>query len=186
MKEYSRKMEGTIVAKPTKRKRAIAKTMDGVGGARYLLYREAWKRIADSYQQGYYLEAITLLESVISDRLESVGSHLSGRDWSFLTLGQLVANFRRLERAQKFKEVIEEIDGWRERRNQSLHEMVKFQNGERPTWEQKLHPFPGIAKEGAALLRRFDAIDVEQRRRQGARPSATEPHAFAEELISRK
>jgi hypothetical protein len=38
---------------------------------KYLSYREAWTRIKQAQEQGFYLEAVTLEESIITDRLIS-------------------------------------------------------------------------------------------------------------------
>jgi hypothetical protein len=39
--------------------------------AKYLSYAEAWRRIKAAIQAGYYLEAVTIEESIIADRLLS-------------------------------------------------------------------------------------------------------------------
>jgi len=39
--------------------------------AKYLSYREAWSRIKTAQEHGFYLEAVTLEESIIADRLIS-------------------------------------------------------------------------------------------------------------------
>ncbi len=39
--------------------------------AKYLSYREAWARIKLARRQGFFLEAVTIDESIISDRLLS-------------------------------------------------------------------------------------------------------------------
>ena len=161
-----------------KKERAIASPHTGVGMTRYLLYRAAWKRIADASSAGFYLEAITLLEGILADRMESRASYLTGTDVSYRTLGSLIDTLRKHEFVADFKAILEQIDKWREKRNRALHEMVKFATGERPSWEDKTGPLPSIVDEGRHVLRRFDAIDKRERRSHGARPAATEPAAF--------
>jgi hypothetical protein len=39
--------------------------------AKYYAYKEAWARIKQSIKQGYYLEAVTIEESILSDRMAS-------------------------------------------------------------------------------------------------------------------
>lgn len=39
--------------------------------AKFWSYREAWTRIKQAQEQGFYLEAVTIEESIISDRLMS-------------------------------------------------------------------------------------------------------------------
>jgi hypothetical protein len=116
-----------------KRERAIAIPHDGVGMSRYQLYRKAWERIESATEAGYYLEAIALLESILTDRLESRASYLTRGNEGYRNLGPLIRALRRHENVADFRPIIEQIDAWRERRNEALHEMVKFQSGERPT-----------------------------------------------------
>lgn len=51
--------------------RAIAKEDNEVGLERYKLYKSAFSRINKAIKEEYYLEAITLVESILADRLES-------------------------------------------------------------------------------------------------------------------
>jgi hypothetical protein len=164
----------------TKRERAIAIPHAGVGMTRYQLYRKAWGRVESATEAGYYLEAITLLESILTDRLESRASYLTGRNEGYQNLGPLIHTLRQHESIADFRPIIDRIDAWRERRNEALHEIVKFQRGERPTWEEKVGPLPQIVREGKKVLCAFDAVDKRERRNNGARPAATEPAAFGD------
>lgn len=62
-------------------------------GAKYLSYREAWARIKLARRQGFFLEAVTIEESIISDRLLSFlekGCGLTLRDATKGNLNQIV------------------------------------------------------------------------------------------------
>jgi len=169
------------VTAKTKRQRAIAKHDDLVGLTRYQLYLKAWERIRSATDAGYHLEAITLLESLLTDRLESRASHLAGQNMGYQNLGPLVKSLRKHENVADFLKILDEVDRWRKHRNEAVHEMVKFQAGEHPSWEQKIEPLPRIVREGKRVLRAFDAIDKRERRRNGAGLTATEPAAFADD-----
>ena len=161
-----------------KRERAIAAPNAGVGVTRYHLYRKAWERITSAAKAGYHLEAITLLESILTDRLESRASYLSRQNVGYQNLGAVLSLIRKHENVEEFRPVISAIDAWRERRNGAVHEMVKFQPDERPSWEDKTSSLPDIVNEGRRVLRAFDTLDKLERRKNKARPAATEPAAF--------
>lgn len=164
----------------SKRKsRAIADAGSGIGAHRYGLYRAAWERVAQATNAGYHLEAITLLESLLSDRMESRASFLTGNNEGFRTLGELVRIFDNHEKVPEFASLAVRIDGWRGHRNRALHEMVKFAPGEFPTWAQQTGGLAAIVREGQECLRAFAALDEQERERNGARPPATWPNAFA-------
>src|SRR4051812_30296289 len=101
----------------TEKNRAVADGVSGIGVHRYQLYRRAWERVQQSADAGYFLEAITLLESLLADRLESRASFLTGKNEGFSTLGKLIAIFRNHESVPEFRALVERIDDWRRRRN---------------------------------------------------------------------
>jgi hypothetical protein len=124
------------------------------------------------------LEAVTLLESLISDRLESRAGYLTGKNEGFQTLGALIESLRVHESVVELTQLIGRIDQWRRRRNEVIHEMVKFEQGTLPTWEDKTSGLAEIASDGQAVLREFAALDARERLKNGARPPATYPGAF--------
>lgn len=129
-------------------------------------------------EEGFNLEAITLVESMVSDRLESRGSFLSRKDCGFKTLGEVLRLLRAHERDHEFLDVYSRIDAWRTRRNKALHEMVKFEERERDSWEDRIDRLRPIAREGLAALRAFDKLDQRDRRRNGGKLTATAPDAL--------
>lgn len=79
---------------PLPKERFVAKSGLGVGNHRYELYAHAWEHTKTAIDRGFYLEAITLLESLLSDRMESRASFLTGANKGFKNLGSLVGIFR--------------------------------------------------------------------------------------------
>ena len=147
----------SLVAAKNKGKRAIAAPHVGVGLTCCQLYRKAWQRILSATAAGYYLEAVTLLESILTDRLESRASYLTGQNKGYQNLGPLVRTLQEHEVVAEFRPIIKEIDAWRKRRNQAVHEVVKFQAAEHPTWEEKVEPSAthhARRKAGSARFRR--------------------------------
>lgn len=140
-----------------KRTRAIAVPGSPVGGMRYKLYRQAHAQINLALEQGFYLEAITLVESLASDRIESRLTFLRQSDFSFKTLGCLIAESRRVETDQLLKDLVtQRLDAWRVTRNKSLHEMAKLADGDATSWNDRVQAVIPVAKEGLATLRAID------------------------------
>jgi hypothetical protein len=161
-----------------KKTKAIADGVSGIGTHRYGLYRAAWQRVNQATEAGYHLEAIALLESLLSDRMESRASYLTGKNHGYSMLGDLVRLFETHERVEDFSALVERIDSWRRRRNRALHEMVKFAQGEFPTWEQQTADLPEIVRDGQTCLHDFAALDERERMQAGVSPPATWPNAF--------
>jgi hypothetical protein len=79
---------------PAARKpRDIAVHGDGLGDRRYYRYCAAFDRADRAMQDGYYLEAITLLDSLIFDRLSSRLYHLTQRATKRQVLGRSATSF---------------------------------------------------------------------------------------------
>ena len=141
----------------TSRTRAVASPGTGVGAARYHLYRMAYGRINGAMQDGYYLEAITLIESLVADRLESRLTKVLGTDFSFKTLGALISKARSTEPDSTLRSlIINDLNDWRELRNEALHAMAKLANGDPSTWEDRMLALVLIAEDGAAVLKAID------------------------------
>ena len=146
-----------MAIQPKKRIRALAIPGSIIGPARQHLYRQAYAQIKKATEQGFYLEAITLIESLVSDRLESRITFLKHTDFSFKTLGELIAETKKLETDTDFRDlVVTRLDKWRDSRNRSLHEMAKLADGDTSNWNDRVKTIIPIAEEGSATLRAID------------------------------
>ncbi len=143
-----------MITNRKRRRRAIAPAGSPVAADRFNLYTSAWEWARRSIEAGYHLEAIALLESLISDRLESRLSFLLGKDVSFRTLGDLIVWAREHETDEILHQaVVQDLDQWRQARNRATHEMVKIEHGIRVSWDQRLKKNKQIAAEALRLLR---------------------------------
>lgn len=141
----------------SQRKRAIAMSGSTIGSSRYNLYKQAYSRINDATKQGFYLEAITIIESLVSDRLESRLSFLKGCDFSFKTLGGLIKESRKTETDSELRWLVDQdLDKWRNDRNKALHEMAKIADGDSSTWEERVKGIIPVAMAGLKILRAID------------------------------
>jgi hypothetical protein len=109
---------------------------------KYLSYREAWTRIKQAQEQGFYLEAVTLEESIITDRLISylvgVGAIERANDQhKYQTFARLIEEWKLLQtypicirvKSIEFQDLQTSVDDWRKRRNKVVHGMVKSYPG---------------------------------------------------------
>ncbi len=104
---------------------------------------------------GFFLEAITLMESLISDRLESALIYygVCTPDEVFKPLGE---NLKRLDSLGIISdELYDEINHWKKSRNTALHEMAKISVGERPTFIARYENQKPIAEQGYAIFKKI-------------------------------
>jgi hypothetical protein len=128
-----------------------------VGKQREHLYGSAFSRIDEAIDEGYYLEAITLVESLISDRLESRLGELRGDATGFKPLGNLVRKMKSEETDSELKNIVSnKVDNWRDRRNTALHEMVKIEKGEKVDWDERMKNNKSVAVDGKEIVREVD------------------------------
>jgi hypothetical protein len=99
--------------------------------SKQLSYTEAWRRINAATEAGFDLEAITIGESIISDRLLSyvMGVEPSSQVHKRSSLSQLITLWRKLAGASLIKsdgtDLGKTTDEWRIKRNQAVHGLVK-------------------------------------------------------------
>ena len=146
-------MENT---KKQTKKRAVNIPGNEVGKQRYDIYRYATVWVETALRQGYNLEAITLIESLISDRLESRLSQLLGQDFSYKTLGGLIITIKDKETDEKLRAlVLNDLDPWRNDRNSAMHEMVKLADGDTKTWQDRMDALVPVANRGYEIYRKI-------------------------------
>lgn len=102
------------------------------------------------------LEAITLEESLISDRLESICGMLSKKDFSFKNFKKLRELIEKRGSEEINILVCGELANWFKDRNKAIHEMAKIEEGDTQTWEDRMKKLDPVAKKGLALLRKVD------------------------------
>jgi hypothetical protein len=140
-----------------KRKRADSKVDGDIGQERYALYKAAFERIAQAIAEGYYLEAISIEESLIADRLESHLSYRLGKDFGFKNLGKLIDKIKSDETDAELRKLVsQELDQWRKARNTAAHEMVKIEVGKQVSWEARSQINQSVAEAGLILVRKID------------------------------
>ena len=136
------------------RAKAIPKTL--VGKHRYVIYLNAYKRISEAVEAGFYLEAVTLIESLLADRLESRLSYVKGEEFSFKTLDRIV-NSAKGEPDDILRKIVQtDVTNWKDQRNKALHEMAKIEDGDWSLWENRYAKLNKITTNGMSILRSVD------------------------------
>ena len=131
------------------------------GRQRYQIIRDAISRYNEAIKAGYYLEAITLVESLIADRLESRAIFLGLKDSAFLPLGKLCI---KLKGDALLSEVITDTKQWAKSRNDALHALAKIKKGNNESFQEKYDATKTTAKEGILIFRKLDSLLKESRK----------------------
>lgn len=164
------------------------KSSDPVGtvvngnGAKYLSYREAWAQIKLASRNGYFLEAVTIEESIISDRLLSFLEKRFGLALKDATKGNFNQMIQKwydiaIDRHAGVTDEIEALNAlnerlhvWRSGRNEVVHGMVKSKASQHEDHiDNFLLAAEAHARSGEKLAREVDAWV----RRQGTPKSAS-------------
>ncbi|OHE57631.1 MAG: hypothetical protein A2Z47_13205 [Thermodesulfovibrio sp. RBG_19FT_COMBO_42_12] len=97
--------------------------------AKYLSYKAAWERISSAIEHGFYLEAVALCESIISDRLISYVHGVTGKHVKLETqFNHLIGLWRTNAGVIAWKDHVDladSVDLWRTKRNMVVHGLVK-------------------------------------------------------------
>jgi len=143
-------------------------------------YAFATSQFEKAMEAGFYLEAITITESMISDRLLASQRHLEGKEHKASTgLRRLLEMHLKDQKLraesgnpdEKGKAIFGELMTWCEQRNDLLHGVAKFQPGsedELETTEQLMERARTRADEGLHLFRRLDSWLRRERTRHAA------------------
>ena len=129
---------------------------------RRALYRKAHGRIKAAEAQGYYLECIALIESMIADQLESLLAKqhpvVEERLTDFATLGRLCNKNKYTNLPSDLESCLDDVLLWADSRNTALHEMVKLSENNLQTWEDKQSKAKAAIPKGLTLLKQLSSI----------------------------
>lgn len=146
--------------------------------AKFFSYAEAWTRISRATKSGYFLEAVTIEESIVSDRLLSFLQKTCGLALPSGTVKNLsrVIDCWKQEFEARFldapellatsQELYQRLNAWRERRNDVVHGLVKSTVGKTDDHiENFLAAAELTAIEGKAVARAISSwVDAAKKR----------------------
>jgi hypothetical protein len=132
-----------------------------VAQARRELYSFALKRVDDALSKGFALEAVTLVESMIADRLEARCAKVFPADpkmQQFSNLGPLTDRLLadKAGESTAMKALYRQVKEWADDRNEALHELVKLAENSDADWDSKYTHATETAKAGLELFRSLD------------------------------
>ena len=126
------------------------------GMERHDLYDAAITRYNQAIGAHYYLEAITIMESLIADRLESyLIRTTTDKQYAFKTLEKLIAGLRA---SNDVAMPISDIEIWKNARNKALHEMAKIEIDKYEDFQTKYDKTKSCAEDGMLLFRKIDEV----------------------------
>ena len=125
----------------------------GVGKARQERYKATISRYKESLKNGYYVEALALMESLICDRLESILNELDHTTkHSFQTTGGLARILKRKNLSQEWNDIIHDIFVWLNARNHAVHELAKITGDLSVTFDEDYKRLKKMAEEGYEIF----------------------------------
>jgi hypothetical protein len=146
-------------AHETKRRKPPGKE---TGKRREELYAAAYTHMQKAIDAGYFLEAITICESIIGDRLEARLAQIHQQEpdaRNLLTLEKLTKRLAQDETGgERPKELYKRVRLWTDKRNKALHQMVKLSDDWNVPWETRAAEAKQVAKEGKELTREVDKL----------------------------
>ncbi|MGH1561434.1 hypothetical protein [Mumia sp. DW29H23] len=145
---------------PRKHARQRARYNEAVGQERGALYRHALTRAQSAYDDGYFLETIALVESLMADRLEALLSLIDGSPVKFGTVGEAVVELkRRFATIPGVDDValFAEVTAWSRDRARWIHEFAKLSAVDNLGWDERVADARRVAEQGLALLKRVTA-----------------------------
>lgn len=97
-------------------------------------YAAAWRQIKKANDNGYYIEALSIQESIICDRLlNHLHKHYllplrNKQNWHH-TLHELIKNARKESKDSRTKKLFDQLNSWRYKRNHAVHAIVRSDPG---------------------------------------------------------
>lgn len=135
----------------------------GVAQNRYDILKEVISRYKDAMKNGYYLEAVALCESLITDRMESRYGELTKVDPEFNTLSGLrnLLNGNKNQPKVETDPTLENIynlicNTWASERNKAVHQAAKISKASPKVWSAFLSDAKKAAEDGMKYFRELD------------------------------
>ena len=144
----------------------------GVAQNRYEIYKQAMSRYNLAMKEGFYFEAVAIMESLIADRMESRIGELTNQQVIFDTLGNLRDQlngkpdyYPRIETNEELIKVYNKVvSDWAGKRNKALHQIVKISIKEPKDWTVFLTEAKKAAEEGKTHFNELNKLLKRERK----------------------
>jgi hypothetical protein len=135
-----------------------------VARQRYDLYKLANEQLKAAYDAGFYIECVSICESIIADRIEARLQFLR-RDTEkppyVASLGSLLKQVEDT-RAEDKRDLIEAYDAireWSKARNATIHQFVKVTDrNQQSNGDDRIRQARAAARNGIRLMRKVSAL----------------------------
>ena len=145
-----------------------AQSSPQVRAAKAVLLRSAYERLARAKRLGSHIEAVALLETLLSDRLEVLESVMLGEVTKVDTLGRLLTKVKNFDVLPE--SLIEDLHEWRKSRNLAVHQLVKITHPDEADWAKRIAFIRTIALEGEVLLSELKSLVAKISREKSKNP----------------
>ncbi len=133
-------------------KRRMQATTSEVKLIKKRIWAMASIQLRDAMEEGYWIEAVAIEESMMVDAIESyLQKHY--REDKFLTLGDGISAILQLNLVDKDEALFIRARRWVNERNVVIHELMKVNKKAQLSWEQKMNNNLGVATEGQDLAK---------------------------------
>jgi len=134
-----------------------ATILDISGKERYEVIKAAIGRYNTAIEHNFYLEATALIESLISDRLESRLGELTKSPVQFNTIGNLLDSLRNIEKDKILLEIMNiDLNSWCGERNKVIHQAAKIELGKKKDWNLFIKESKATALRGRKLFNSYN------------------------------
>lgn len=128
---------------------------DGWNSVQGDLFRRSYKRAKRAVEAGYYLEAVSLCESLILNRLEVVLRASEGLEFPKYSVGKALNTFESHKLPSFDATLIEDSKAWSAKRNQLSHHFTRVDLDNFVTWRGRLSRAKLTALAGLELANRW-------------------------------
>jgi hypothetical protein len=150
-------------------KRTHPKRLEGgqnttVAHQRYKLYRLAIEQLKSAYTGGFYIECVSICESIISDRIEARLQFLrrgTDKPSHIDSLGRLLKQVTDIEPEDQveLRAAYASIREWGNARNETIHQFVKVTDqNHRADGKDRARQAKAAARSGMRLMRKVSAL----------------------------
>lgn len=123
------------------------------GKERYEIIKAAISRYNTAIEHSFFIEATALMESLISDRLESRLGELIKKPVPIDTIGNLLYALRKIETDSVLNEIMnKQINIWCGNRNAVIHQAAKIELGKKKEWIEFIKQAEKTAKDGRKIF----------------------------------
>lgn len=134
-----------------------ATILDIPGQEKYKIIKAAISHYNTAIEHSFFLEATALMESLISDRLESRLGELKEDSISFNTIGNLLQLLREVEKDPLLLEIMnKKLNDWCGERNKVIHQAAKIELGKKREWMDFIKQAEKTAKDGRKIFDEYN------------------------------